>query len=43
MTITNDFQKIMNKHGCKPEKLCVDKGNDFYNKSMKIWLGNNDI
>ena len=27
----------------KPNKIWVDKGSEFYNKSMKSWLLHNDI
>ena len=27
----------------KPNKIWVDKGNEFYNRSMKSWLEKNDI
>ena len=27
----------------KPSKIWVDKGSEFYNKSMKSWLKGNDI
>ena len=35
ITITNAFQKILDESNCKPNKIWVDKGNKFYNKSMK--------
>ena len=37
------FQKVLGKYGCKPSKLRIDKGNEFYNRSMKSWLQDNDI
>ena len=27
----------------KPNKMCVDKGSEFYNRSMKSWLEKSDI
>ena len=50
-TITNAFQKILKESnsreakckGCKPNKIWVDKGSEFYNRSMKSWLEKNDI
>ena len=39
ITITEAFQKIL--HGSekrKPNKVWVDKGSEFYNRSMKSWL-----
>ena len=35
ITFTNAFQKI--------NKICVDKGNELYNRSVKSFLQNNDI
>ena len=50
-TITNAFQKILKESnsreakckGCKPNKIWVDTGSEFYNRSMKSWLEKNDI
>ena len=36
--ITNSFQKILDESNCKPNKIWVDKGSEFYNRSMKSWL-----
>ena len=38
ITITNTFQKILDKSNCKPNKILVDKGSEFYIKSRKSWL-----
>ena len=38
ITITNAFQKILNESNHKPNKIWVDKGSKFYNRSMKSWL-----
>ena len=38
ITITNGFQKILNKPGRTPNKIWVDRGSEFYNRSMKLWL-----
>ena len=38
ITITNAFQKILDGPSCKPNKIWVDKGSEFYNRSMKSWL-----
>ena len=38
ITTTNAFQQISEKSNLKPNKICVDKGSDFYNSSMKSWL-----
>ena len=43
MTITYAFQKILNESKCNPNKKWIDKGSEFYNKSMKSWLEKNDI
>ena len=37
-TITNAFQKILRESNCKSNKIWVDKGSKFYNRSMKSWL-----
>ena len=41
--IVNAFQNILNDSKRKPNKIWVDKGSEFYNRSMKSWLGKNDI
>ena len=41
--ITNPFQKILDESNRKPNKICVDKGSEFYNRTMKSWLEKNDI
>ena len=43
ITITNAFQKILKESSRKPNKIWVDKGSEFYNKSMKSWLEQNGI
>ena len=35
ITITNAFQKILDESNRKPNKIWVDEGSEFYNKSMK--------
>ena len=35
ITITNAFQKILDESSRKPNKIWVDKGNKFYNRSKK--------
>ena len=32
--VTNAFQKILDKFNSKPSKIWVDKGSEFYNRSM---------
>ena len=41
--ITNAFQKILDESNQKPNKIWVDKGSEFYNKSIKYWLERNNI
>ena len=41
ITIVNAFQKIMSK--CKPIKIWVDQGSEFYNKLFKRFLKINNI
>ena len=43
ITITNAFQKIIDESNRKPNKMWVDKGSEFYNRSMKSFLQNGDI
>ena len=42
-TITNAFQRILNDSKRKPNKIWIDKGSEFFNRSMKSWLQDNDI
>ena len=41
--ITNAFQKISKETNRKPKTIWVDKGSEFYNRSMKSWLEKNAI
>ena len=43
ITINNAFQKILNESKHKSNEISVDKGSEFYNRSMKSWLEKNDI
>ena len=43
VTITNTFQKILHEWNRKPNQIWVDKGSEFYNRSMKLWLENNAL
>ena len=43
VSIVNAFQSILNKSNRKPNKIWVNKGSEFYNRSMKSWLEKNDI
>ena len=40
--ITNTIQKILDKSNCKPNKIWVDKGSEFNNRSTKLWLQEKD-
>ena len=42
-TITNAFQNILHESNRKPNKIWLDKRSEFYNRSMKSWLQDNDI
>ena len=42
IAITNTFQKILNESNRKPNKIWLDKYSEFYNRSMKSFLNNND-
>ena len=43
ITISNVFQNILNKSTkLKPNKIWLEKGSEFYNRSMKSWLQDND-
>ena len=37
------FKKTLYESNRKSNKIWVDKGSEFYNRSMKSWLGKNDI
>ena len=43
ITITNAFQKMLDQSGRKPNEILVDKDLEFYNRSMKSWLQENDV
>ena len=42
ITITNAFQNFLDESNRKPNKIWVDKGSEFYKRSMKSFLQNND-
>ena len=42
-TVINAFIEIEFESNCKPNKLWVDQGREFYNKLTHKWLDNNDI
>ena len=41
--ITNASQKILDESNRETNKIWVDKGSEFYNRSTKPWLENSDI
>ena len=41
ITITNAFQKMLKESNRKPN-IWIDKGSEFYDRSMKPWLEKND-
>ena len=43
ITITNAFQITLDKPGRKPNKMWLDKGSEFYYRSLKSWLEKNCI
>ena len=43
ITIANVFQKILKVSNRKPHKIWIDKGSEFYNRSVKSWLEKNAI
>ena len=42
ITITHHFQKDLDESNRKLNEICVDKGSEFYNISIKSWLEHND-
>ena len=43
MILINAFQKCLDESNCKPNKIWVHKGSEFYNRSMKYMFQDNDI
>ena len=43
IAITNGFQKMLDESNCKPKKVLLDKGSEFYKRPVKSWLQDNDI
>ena len=41
--VLNAFIETVNESNCKPNKLWVDQGREFYNKLRQEWLDNNCI
>ena len=38
VSIASAFQSILKKSNRKPNNIWVDKGSEFYNRSMESWL-----
>ena len=38
VSIVNAFQSILKKSNRKPNKTWVDKGGEFYSRSIESWL-----
>ena len=43
ITITNAFKKILDESNRRPNETWVDKGSEFFNRLMKVWLEKNAI
>ena len=43
VTIVNGFQSILNDFKRKPNRTRVDISSEFYNRSIKSWLQDNNI
>ena len=43
VSIVDAFQKILKESNRKPNKICVDKGSEFYNNYFKKWFEDNDF
>ena len=41
--MSNPFQKNLDESKRKPNKIWVDKSSEFYSRSIKLFLHNNDI
>ena len=41
--ITNAFQKTSDELNIRPHEIWVNKGNEFYNRSMKLFWKNNYV
>ena len=43
LSIVTAFQIVLKRSNRKPNKVWLDKGGEFYNRSMKSWLERKDI
>ena len=43
ITITSIFQKLLHGSNLKPNNIGVDEGSEFYNRSIKLWVQDNNI
>ena len=43
IAITNAFQKLIDEADRKPNKIWIDQGSVFYNRSLKSWLHDSGI
>ena len=43
VTVAKTFQKVSNESNRKPNKIWVDKGSEFYNRSIKWCLQDIDV
>ena len=41
--ITNAFPKLLYQSNRKSDRTWLDRGSEFFNRSMKSWLQNNDV
>ena len=42
-TVIHGFIELVNESNCKPNKVWVDQGKEFYNSPVQKWLDDNDI
>ena len=43
INIVDAFQSMLDSLGCKPNKIWVEEGSEFYNSPFKKWLKQNHI
>ena len=43
ITVTKAFQRNLDESSRKPNRIWMNKGSEFYNRSMKSWLQDNFI